>query len=588
MKTKSEIINEAQFIPFHTTDLTGKRVLVLAPHPDDETIGCGGALALHAAAGDPVRVLILTNGAKGDVLGRFGRDTYIAMRQKETRAACACLGIFDVTFWLYEDRELVNAETAVSAMVALINTYHPDLIYAPSPLEFHPDHRAAADFIQSAVKLCRTHADLLFYEVGQPLQVDILVDITGVLGKKIQALQQYRSQLEERPYDDVALALNRFRSLTLSKEVTHAEGFIRYQPAVINTVIRNTTEWSADPVAISFNDCSAHAMAVIVRTQGIRLAMLKESLASISCQSTPCLALVVVHAGSDMLEPVESVCRQTSGLSYVVIHADRIENKRGYPLNLGLQYACASHGGIEAIAFLDDDDILYPEFSARMLQELRDTGADVICAASNRSTPGQAIEAGYCPVSFLNLFVMNFIPINSYIIRLVSLIKTPVYFDESLDVVEDWHFLLQLLQNGFRFEAIMDTLSEFRIISDGNKLVKDNPEMWEQAHNRIYAYIQDSLFLMNGQMIHRLMTNERMKAADYQESLTARQTGLDDQLLLAKEIRQKEIQLKEADEKIVCLEQVVAEKERFLQEILASKGWHWLTRYRKIKQGLDF
>lgn len=574
------IFTEDQLIPFHSTDLTGKRVLVLAPHPDDETIGCGGALALHSAAGDPVQVLILTNGAKGDVSRRFDRNAYIALRQQETRSACASLGISDVTFWPYEDRELANAGTVVPDLVSLIKTCQPDLIYAPSPLEFHPDHRAAADFIQTAVKLCRTDADLLFYEVGQPLKVDILVDITGVVDKKMQALHQYRSQLQERPYDDVALALNRFRSLTLPKEVTHAEGFIRYQPTGLNTGIGNWTEWSGKPVAESLNDCPGYAIAVIVRTQGIRQPLLKEALSSISGQSNPCLAVVVVHAGAEMLKMVESVCREIPSLSWVLIHADRIENKRGYPLNIGLQYACTCHSDSEAVAFLDDDDILYPDFSARMIQTMRETGADVICAASNRSAPGQAVEEGYRPVSFLNLFVLNFVPINSYIIRLASLAKTPVFFDETLDVVEDWHYLLQLLQNGFRFEAIMDILSEFRIISDGNKPIKDNPEMWEQAHNRIYTYIRDSLFLMNGQMIHRLMADERLKDADHQQSLTAMQKCMDDQ------IHQKDMNLQDADEKIVFLEQVVAEKERVLQEIFASKGWRWLTRYRNIKQGL--
>ncbi len=52
---------EDKLIPFHSIDPTGRRVLVLAPHPDDETIGCGGSLVLHAAAGDPVRVIFLTN-----------------------------------------------------------------------------------------------------------------------------------------------------------------------------------------------------------------------------------------------------------------------------------------------------------------------------------------------------------------------------------------------------------------------------------------------------------------------------------------------------------------------------------------------
>jgi hypothetical protein len=47
-----------------------------------------------------------------------------------------------------------------------------------------------------------------------------------------------------------------------------------------------------------------------------------------------------------------------------------------------------------------------------MIQALRETGADVICAAKNRNVPGQSVEEGYRPVSFLNLFVQNFIPVN--------------------------------------------------------------------------------------------------------------------------------------------------------------------------------
>ena len=209
---------EDQLIPFHSTDLTGKRVLVLAPHPDDETIGCGGSIALHAGAGDSVRVVVLTNGAKGDMVGRFDRDAYVVMRQQETLAACACLGVSDVTFWRYEDRELANSASVVPDLAALINTYGPDLIYAPSPLEFHPDHRATAEFIQSAVRCCRTQAEVLFYEVGQPLQVDILVDITGVLNKKKQALRQYRSQLEERPYDDCGVGFKPFQKPDVAGE----------------------------------------------------------------------------------------------------------------------------------------------------------------------------------------------------------------------------------------------------------------------------------------------------------------------------------------------------------------------------------
>jgi glycosyltransferase involved in cell wall biosynthesis len=60
----------------------------------------------------------------------------------------------------------------------------------------------------------------------------------------------------------------------------------------------------------------------------------------------------------------------------------------------------------------------------------------------------------------------------------------------------------------------------------------------------------------------------------------------DQQGTIVSQIHQKDMQLQDADRKIIALENIVAEKERFLQEIFASKGWHWLTRYRDIKQNL--
>jgi len=218
-------MNEAQFIPFHTTDLTGKRVLVLAPHPDDETIGCGGSLALHADNNDPVKVVFLTNGGKGDMSGRFERDTYISLRQTESRNACACLGIQDVEFWPYEDRALSALTEVPGRIFGVLTDYRPDLVYAPSPLEFHPDHRATCSFLCSAVQLYPAACEVAFCEIGQPLRVNLLVDITPVLNRKSAALKTYESQLFERDYDGTTIALNRFRSLTLPDDVTHAEGF---------------------------------------------------------------------------------------------------------------------------------------------------------------------------------------------------------------------------------------------------------------------------------------------------------------------------------------------------------------------------
>jgi len=227
---------EEKLIPYQGTDLTGKKVLVLAPHPDDEIIGCGGSLALHTRAGDPVKVVFLTNGAKGDVSGAMDREEYVALRKNEAVNACAHIGVTDLEFWSYEDRSLAGSPGALLRMIDLLEGFRPELVYVPSPLEFHPDHRATAILFCDAIRSCGFDFDVAFYEVGQPLRVNLLVDITEVLTRKIDAMDAYRSQLKERPYRDICLALNRYRSMTLPEGATHAEGFSRWGASLVRKI----------------------------------------------------------------------------------------------------------------------------------------------------------------------------------------------------------------------------------------------------------------------------------------------------------------------------------------------------------------
>src|SRR5881275_2502629 len=91
---------EAEAIPFEPQDLRGERLLVLAPHPDDEVIGCGGLVALHLREGRKVRVVVVTDG------GQAGDP---AARQGESRAALASLGDAEVQFLNFPDRQLAES-----------------------------------------------------------------------------------------------------------------------------------------------------------------------------------------------------------------------------------------------------------------------------------------------------------------------------------------------------------------------------------------------------------------------------------------------------------------------------------------------
>ncbi len=224
---------EQQRIPYHATDMTGKRILVLAPHPDDETIGCGGSVALHRAADDPVKVVFLTDGAQGDFSGRFDKETYIKLRRTEARKACACLDVNDIEFWPYADRHLGVSQDVLQRLGDLFQAYRPELVYVPSPFEMHPDHCAATQIMQTFIQSTDYCFQVAFMEIGQPVIVNCLIDITPVLDRKVRAMEAYETQLLERSYKEIGLALNRFRSLTLPAAASHAEGFSVWSAAEI-------------------------------------------------------------------------------------------------------------------------------------------------------------------------------------------------------------------------------------------------------------------------------------------------------------------------------------------------------------------
>lgn len=201
-----------------------RAALVLAPHPDDETLGCGGLLAAYAAAAVPVHVVVVTSGDYGEH-GKAGTAT----RENESRAACARLGVTSVAFWQEPDRGVAcNERTVVRAMEDILRA-NANLVLAPSIHEIHPDHRATAWMaIEAARRLVMQGHELCvaMYEIGHPLhRVDALVDITHLAGIKQEAVSCYRSQLDIQPYDELILALNRYRTYTLPASVTLAEAY---------------------------------------------------------------------------------------------------------------------------------------------------------------------------------------------------------------------------------------------------------------------------------------------------------------------------------------------------------------------------
>lgn len=118
-------------LPEAVVELPRGRVLLLAPHHDDDIIGAGGTVSRHIDAGDEVDVLIVFSGAAGDPDGRYEAEEYVELRKREARAGGAHLGLSNYDFWEYPEGHEPSAADIVGAARRLadyVRAKGPDIV----------------------------------------------------------------------------------------------------------------------------------------------------------------------------------------------------------------------------------------------------------------------------------------------------------------------------------------------------------------------------------------------------------------------------------------------------------------------------
>jgi glycosyltransferase involved in cell wall biosynthesis len=226
--------------------------------------------------------------------------------------------------------------------------------------------------------------------------------------------------------------------------------------------------------------------ACLVRTQGKRLSLLKRSLESIEAQEYPITPVVIVHGDVEAFREVQRSL-SASHSSAVVLQASDTSRRRGHPLNVGLDHILTSSDRYDYLTILDDDDIYYPSFSARVVGALNSTAADVVFGLTNRREADGTVHGDHpaWPTSFL--VQQNFIPTNSLAIRANLIRNTGCRFREDIHYLEDWDFLLSLLGTGARFLNIPEVIAEFLITGDGNTLVRQDPRHFSECQFQVLA-----------------------------------------------------------------------------------------------------
>ena len=200
-------------------------VLVIAPHPDDETIGCGGTLCLHAGRGDRVCVVYLTSGELG--LKHLPRNKAWLKREREAAQAARILGVTKQFFLRLPDWFIgEDIARAANKLRPVLKQACPELIYLPHKQEWHPDHKAALPIVGAAlIGSSLPEFVVRAYEVWTPLAgYGHVEDISAVMPRKLRALRAHESQLKAFDYERAVIGLNQFRG-ALAAKCRYAEVF---------------------------------------------------------------------------------------------------------------------------------------------------------------------------------------------------------------------------------------------------------------------------------------------------------------------------------------------------------------------------
>ncbi len=192
-----------------------ERVMTVAAHPDDETLGCGATLAKHVAAGDAVCVIVLADG-----VGSRGFSTeMVKQRHGMCRRACKILGTEDVWLHQYADNQMDTLALlqVVKHLETHLERFKPTVVYTHHGGDMNVDHRVTHDAVRVA---CRpqpgcTVKRLLHFEVpsstewGDGFVPNHFVEVdAALLQKKGEALEQYTTEMRAWPHPRSFTALS--------------------------------------------------------------------------------------------------------------------------------------------------------------------------------------------------------------------------------------------------------------------------------------------------------------------------------------------------------------------------------------------
>ncbi|OHB70611.1 MAG: GlcNAc-PI de-N-acetylase [Planctomycetes bacterium RBG_16_43_13] len=221
-----------------------KKILVIAAHPDDEVLGCGATIAMHAKKGDEVHVVILAEGvtSRDDRRDPKGRKSELSELSKAAHSANKILGVKSLTLHDFPDNRMDSLDRldVIKVVEQLIDKYCPETVYTHHAGDVNVDHRIIHEAVVTACRPIPSQPVkiLLFFEIPSSTEWQTpcsaasfipnwFVDVSSTMDAKLQALVAYNSEMRSWPHArsiEAVTHLVKWRGATVGSEA--AEAFV--------------------------------------------------------------------------------------------------------------------------------------------------------------------------------------------------------------------------------------------------------------------------------------------------------------------------------------------------------------------------
>ena len=227
---KNPRYSSPDLLAFEPSAYTGKKVLVLSPHPDDEIIGCGGTLIRLLAEGALVTVIQLTDGSSTCALENSSEEEKKVRRLEEAKVVAECLGVNELVLFGEEESRFTCSDEIVKKLSEVLVKLEPGLIFVPFVNDPHKHHVTANKILRESLKSCPVglrDVDIFSYEVWSLVPPNSYCVIDEQFDNKASLLMKYRTGMKVIDYVQFCENLNAGHAHNLTGRDGFVEVFFR-------------------------------------------------------------------------------------------------------------------------------------------------------------------------------------------------------------------------------------------------------------------------------------------------------------------------------------------------------------------------